>query len=374
MNFLDLGPQYKLMESELKNSIYKVLEDGNFIMGKEVNDLESELASFINVKHCVSCANGTDALQLALMAMDIGPRDYVFAPTFTFFSTAEAISLVGARPVFVDIKADTFNIDVDKLVTKIEMIKKEGHALPKAIISVDLFGLPANYPELASIAKKYNIKLIEDAAQGLGGEINKEIAGSFGDIATTSFFPAKPLGCYGDGGALFTNNDHYAQTLRSLRVHGKGSSKYDNQRIGMNSRLDTIQAAILLVKLKIFKEEVNLRNEIAKKYYRSLSSNKNFRLPIIPNGYKSVWAQYSLLADSNEDRNNIMQKLKSKNIPTVVYYQKPLHLQSAYAHLDYIEGDFPVSEEISNRIFSIPMSPYLSKDDLDEIIKALNSV
>lgn len=362
------------MESELKNSIYKVLEDGNFIMGKEVNDLESELASFINVKHCVSCANGTDALQLALMAMDIGPRDYVFAPTFTFFSTAEAISLVGARPVFVDIKADTFNIDVDKLVTKIEMIKKEGHALPKAIISVDLFGLPANYPELASIAKKYNIKLIEDAAQGLGGEINKEIAGSFGDIATTSFFPAKPLGCYGDGGALFTNNDHYAQTLRSLRVHGKGSSKYDNQRIGMNSRLDTIQAAILLVKLKIFKEEVNLRNEIAKKYYRSLSSNKNFRLPIIPNGYKSVWAQYSLLADSNEDRNNIMQKLKSKNIPTVVYYQKPLHLQSAYAHLDYIEGDFPVSEEISNRIFSIPMSPYLSKDDLDEIIKALNSV
>lgn len=354
MQFIDLESQYKHLKSKIDKRIQDVLDHGHYIMGPEVKELEDTLAKYVGVKHVVTCANGTDALQLALMALEIGEGDAIFCPTFTFFATAEVVAYANATPVFVDSDERTFNICVSSLEKQILKVIEEGKLVPKAIISVDLFGLPANYIELEAIAEKYNLKLIEDAAQGFGGSINGKKACSFGDIATTSFFPAKPLGCYGDGGAIFTNDDELAELVRSYRVHGKGTDKYDNVRIGLNSRLDTIQAAILLEKLAEFPTELENRNIAAKKYTESLS--EKYITPFIPEGYYSSWAQYTVVC---EDRDNEMQGYAEKGIPTMVYYRTCMHMQTAFKYLGYKEGDFPVAEKLSKQVFSLPMHGYL---------------
>jgi dTDP-4-amino-4,6-dideoxygalactose transaminase len=323
-------------------------------MGPEVQELEQQLADYVGVKHAITCANGTDALTLAMMVLDIQEGDAVFCPTFTFFATAETIAFAQATPVFVDSNEDTFNICPIDLEKRINQTIDEGKLIPKAIIAVDLFGLCADYPEIERIAKKYNLQLIEDAAQGFGGSINGKKAGSFGDIATTSFFPAKPLGCYGDGGALFTDNDEYAELIKSYRVHGKGSDKYDNVRIGMNSRLDTIQAAILLEKLAAFPQELIARNRSAAKYTQEL--NGTYKTPLVPEGYVSSWAQYTLVAP---DRDAEIAAYQAKGIPSMVYYRTCMHQQAAFKALGYQEGDFPVAERLANSVFSLPMHGYL---------------
>jgi len=359
MQFIDLQAQYHHLKTKIDKRIADVLNHGKYIMGPEVQELEQVLADYVGVKHVVTCANGTDALSLALMVLEIKEKDAVFCPTFTFFATAEVISFANATPVFVDSNEQTFNICPIDLEKQIQQVISEGKLTPKAIIAVDLFGLPANYAEIEVIAKKYDLKLIEDAAQGFGGSItdvngNTKTAGSFGDIATTSFFPAKPLGCYGDGGAIFTNNDEYAELLRSYRVHGKGSDKYDNIRIGMNSRLDTIQAAILLEKLAEFPQELINRNKVATNYEAELGNT--YITPKVPTGYESSWAQYTLLSDNREQA---MKDYKEQGIPTVIYYGTCLHQQTAFADLGYQEGDFPIAEKLCKQVFSLPMHPYL---------------
>ncbi len=355
MQFIDLAAQYQHLKIRIDKRIQNVLDHGKYIMGPEVQELETKLAEYVGVKHVITCANGTDALSLALMTLEVGEGDAVFVPTFTFFASAESIAFAKATPVFVDSDADTFNICPVDLEKKIEAVISEGKLNLKAIMAVDLFGLPANYPALQKIANKYNLKIIEDAAQGFGGEINGQRAGSFGDIATTSFFPAKPLGCYGDGGAVFTDNDEYAELLRSYRVHGKGTDKYDNVRIGVNSRLDTIQAAILLEKLAEFPRELVNRNIAASNYQEQLS--KELKTPQVPSGYLSSWAQYTIISDK---RDILIEKYKDQGVPTVVYYRKCMHQQTAFADLNYSVGDFPVAERLSKQVFSLPMHPYIT--------------
>ncbi|MEY8214363.1 MAG: DegT/DnrJ/EryC1/StrS family aminotransferase [Colwellia sp.] len=359
MQFIDLAAQYKHLQTKIDARIKTVLEHGKYIMGPEVQELEGKLSDYVGVKHTVSCANGTDALTLALMVLGVKEGDAVFCPTFTFFATAEVIAFEKATPVFVDSNEATFNICPQDLEKQIQKVIAEGKFIPKVIIAVDLFGLPADYPAIQAIADKYNLKIIEDAAQGFGGSItdeygNEKKAGSFGDIATTSFFPAKPLGCYGDGGAIFTNNDEYAELVKSYRVHGKGSDKYDNVRIGMNSRLDTIQAAILLEKLAEFPTELINRNKAAQAYEKELSHTNN--TPQVPEGYLSSWAQYTLV-DTNRDAT--MAEYKAKGVPTVIYYGTCMHQQTAFADFGYKEGDFPIAEALSKSVFSLPMHGYL---------------
>ncbi|WP_345882559.1 DegT/DnrJ/EryC1/StrS family aminotransferase [Shewanella algae] len=356
MQFIDLKAQYEYLKEKIDARIQTVLDHGHYIMGPEVDEFEQKLADYVGVKHAITCANGTDALTLAMMALGIKGGDAVFCPTFTFFATAEVIAYEGATPVFVDSDADTFNICPVDLEKRIQAVIAEGNLTPKAIIAVDLFGLPANYPEIQKLADKYDLKLVEDAAQGFGGEINGKRAGSFGDIATTSFFPAKPLGCYGDGGAVFTNSDQYAEIIKSLRVHGKGKDKYDNIRIGMNSRLDTIQAAVLLEKLAQFPTELRNRNIAAEQYHTQL--NGKYKTPVVPEGYISSWAQYTLQA---EDRDAEMDVYKAQGIPTMVYYGTCMHEQTAFAALGYQAGDFPVAESLAKSVFSLPMHGYLIK-------------
>jgi dTDP-4-amino-4,6-dideoxygalactose transaminase len=367
MQFIDLQAQYQHLKGKIDKRIQNVLDHGNYIMGPEVEELEEKLANYVGVKHAISCANGTDALQLALMAMEVKAGDAVFCPTFTYFATAEAPALMGATPVFVDSEKSTFNICPVDLETRIQQTIAEGKLTPKVIITVDLFGLPANYPELEKIAKKYNLILLEDAAQGFGGSIDGKRAGSFGDIATTSFFPAKPLGCYGDGGAVFTNNDQYAELIRSYRVHGKGQDKYDNVRIGINSRLDTIQAAILLEKLDVFPEELIKRNKVAECYTELLG--KKFNTPTVPEGYVSSWAQYTLVSS---DRDGLMNKLKNNGVPSVIYYGKCMHHQTAFA--DVSKGlVLPTAEALANTVFSLPMHPYLQLQDCKNVIQSIKN-
>ena len=370
MQFIDLRAQYQHLKERIDNRIQIVLDHGKYIMGPEVQELEGELAEYVGVKHAITCANGTDALTLAMMVLDIKEGDAVFCPTFTFFATAETIAFARATPVFVDSDAQTFNICPVDLEKRIKKIIDEGKLIPKAIIAVDLFGLPANYPEIERIATKYGLKLIEDAAQGFGGSILNKKAGSFGDIATTSFFPAKPLGCYGDGGAIFTNNDEYAELLRSYCVHGKGKDKYDNVRIGINSRLDTIQAAILLEKLKEFPQELILRNKLASKYTNNLCDK--YIVPVVPNGYVSSWAQYTLQPRTNNNgRISEMNYLSSLNIPAMIYYKTCMHQQTAFAHIDSLDGDFSNAVKLADSVFSIPMSPYQSSEDTHKVISGL---
>lgn len=359
MQFIDLAAQYQYLKAKIDTRIQRVLDHGQYIMGPEVGELEEQLANYVGVKHAITCANGTDALTLAMMVLDVKQGDAVFCPTFTFFATAETIAFQHATPILVDSDAATFNLCPVDLERRIIKVISEGKLKPKAIVAVDLFGLPADYPAIVAIAKKYGLKIIEDAAQGFGGEIDGQRAGSFGDIATTSFFPAKPLGCYGDGGAIFTNNDDYAALLRSYRVHGKGSDKYDNVRIGMNSRLDTIQAAILLEKLAAFPDELRQRNRAAKNYETALAGR--YQTPVTPVGYLSSWAQYTLV---DENRDAIMADYKTKGVPTVIYYGTCMHQQTAFKDLGYSDTEFPVASRLARQVFSLPMHGYLEVDQL----------
>ena len=370
MQFIDLKAQYQHLKYRIDNRIQRVLDHGKYIMGPEVYEFEEQLSEYIGVKNSIGVANGTDALQLALMALGVGKGDAVFLPTFTFFASAEVVPLVGATPVFIDIDKNTYNICANSLQTAIERVLKEGVNIPKAILAVDLFGLPANYMALQKIADKYNLKIIEDAAQGFGGQINGRKACNFGDIATTSFFPAKPLGCYGDGGAVFTNDDDLADMVRSLRVHGKGTDKYDNVRIGLNSRLDTLQAAILIEKLLEFPRELELRQSIATNYSERL--NEKYFVPLVPEGFVSSWAQYTVRV-KNGDRDVPMTKLNEAGIPTAIYYEKNMHQQTAFKRIGNSFDRLSISEKVAKSVFSLPMHPYVSKSELDDIITRMMS-
>jgi len=461
--FIDLEAQQLRIRPDVEGKIFNVLRNGQYIMGPEIRELEEKLAAYVGVKHAVGCASGTDALLMALMAYGIGPGDAIFTTPFTFVATAEVISLLGATPVFVDIDPVTFNIDPVKLeqaILALKMGDPSRHPLPVAIVSaaaaadgagmavapssssetftlrprgiiaVDLFGLPADYDIINAIARKYDLFVIEDGAQSFGAEYQGRKSCSLADIACTSFFPAKPLGGYGDGGMLFTDNDELITVLRSIRVHGQGSDKYENVRIGINGRLDTLQAAILLAKFAIFPEEVELRQTVAERYRTLLTADasrpgsenapcphsgldkpdpagckpgessyglkvldsglrrnderdtemefsKGFALAVIPPtappGYKSVWAQYSILAKDEADRARLQEALKSAGIPTAIYYPLPLHLQGAFASLGYKSGDFPVTEEMACRIFSVPMHPYLDRGEQELICRHLKA-
>lgn len=368
MEFIDLKAQYEVLKEKIDNNIQKVLNDGHYIMGQEVKELEEKLATYVGRKYCATCANGTDALTIAMKALDIKNGDAVFVPTFTFYSTAEIVSLEGATPIFVDVDNRTFNIDVKKLEKAIEKVINENRFTPKAIIPVDLFGQPANFIEIEKIAKKYNLYIIEDGAQGFGGEINSKKACSFGNISTTSFFPAKPLGCYGDGGAVFTDDEEMYKKILSIRVHGKGSFKYENIRVGMNSRLDTIQAAILLPKLEAFEEyELEKRNMFAKMYTEKLKDI--VKTPIVPNGYLSSWAQYTLILETEDEREYLKEKLNKKGIPTMIYYPIPLHKQIVYKNYNFNLEDLKVAENLSKCVLSLPMHPYMKEEQLEKICK-----
>lgn len=376
MEFRDLKYQYQVLKSDIDHAVLDVMQSGAFIMGQPVKELETQLADYVGVKHCISCANGTDALTLALKVWGIGPGDAVFVPDFTFFATAEVVSLEGATPVFVDVDADTFNISPSDLERAIQEVIAEGRLMPKVIIAVDLFGLPANYPAIRQIAKKYQLYILEDGAQGFGGSVNGKRACSFGDISTTSFFPAKPLGCYGDGGAVFTDNDEWAALVDSYRVHGKGSYKYDNVRIGMNSRLDTIQAAILQVKLKAFKEhELEAVNKAAERYTELLKEIEGIKTPVIPEGFGSSWAQYTIQLPDRESRDHLQAKLKEQGIPSMVYYPKPMHKQTVFQGSSFfaLHSSLFTSVSLSVTVLSLPMHPNLTDADILTITDAIKT-
>jgi dTDP-4-amino-4,6-dideoxygalactose transaminase len=368
MQFRDLKKQYETLKPEIDRQIAEVIAGGQYILGPKVTELENELAGFTGVKHCVTCANGTDALTLVLMAWGIGPGDAVFTSDFTFFASAGSAAILGATPILVDIDPQTFNICPMALEKAIKQVLFEGKLTPKAIIPVDLFGLPANYPSILPIAETYGLRVLEDGAQGLGGEIEDKRACSFGDAAITSFFPAKPLGCYGDGGAIFTDDGYLAVTLRSLRTQGSSpDDKYDNRQIGMNSRLDPLQAGILLPKLHAFRSyEIDAVNRAAGWYTERLKGV--VQTPIIPQGYRSCWAQYTIMLPDNNTRNRLQQHLKNNGIPTMIYYPKGLHRQTAFAGRNLPDSDYPNTNAAAGRVLSLPMHPYLTEDEQQRVV------
>lgn len=373
MEFRDLKAQYQKYKKEIDSAIQEVLINTDFISGKSVQLLEERLAKYVGVKHCISCANGTEAMTLVMLAWDIKEGDAVFVPDFTFFSTGEIVSFRGATPVFVDVDPRTFNMDPIKLEDAIIDTLEAGKLKPRVIIPVDLFGLPANYTAIGAIAKKYDLRILEDAAQGFGGSINGQMACSFGDVATTSFFPAKPLGCYGDGGAIFTNEDALADLLASYRVHGKGESKYDNVRVGVNSRLDTIQAAILNVKLTAFiTHELDDVNRVYQVYQAAL--NGLVETPLIPEGYRSSFAQYTIRLENKAMRDLLQAKLKEAGIPSMIYYVKPMHNQEAFKYQVVNENDFIVSDTLCNTVLSLPMHPYMTDEDVIKVCDVISKV
>jgi dTDP-4-amino-4,6-dideoxygalactose transaminase len=364
--FIDLQAQRCRLGEPLNKAIQAAVEGGQWILGPQVAQFEKDIAQWTGVKHVVSCANGTDALLLVLRAWGVGPGDAVFVPAFTFAATAEVVALAGASPVFVDVLPDTFNMDPASLETAIALVKHDGKLAPKAVMPVDMFGQPADYRSLAPIAKREGLKLFCDAAQGFGGLLDGKRAGSIGDAAATSFFPAKPLGCYGDGGACLTNDDSLKDLLLSLRMHGQGSDRYEHIHIGMNSRLDTIQAAILIEKLKIFPEEIDLRNKVARRYNDAFAGSNRIVAPLVIAGATSTWAQYTLQV---ENRTKFQADLKVAGVPTAIYYPIPLSRQKAYAH--YPSAPTPVSEALSKKVVSLPMHPYMDETTQDCIISAV---
>lgn len=370
MEFRDLKSQYKRIKPDIDLAINNVLSNANFIMGKEVVELEQQLAEYVGVKHCVTCANGTDALQLALMAWNIGEGDAVFVPDFTFFSSGEVVPIVGATPIFVDIDEDTYNISTDSLEKAIQYVLEQTDLKPKVIVAVDLFGQPADFDKIRKIANKYSLLVLEDAAQGFGGSIREKKACSFGNISTTSFFPAKPLGCYGDGGAVFTDNDEWADMIRSYKVHGKGKDKYDNVRIGMNSRLDTIQAAILKVKLKYFDEEIIQCNKVAEEYTKHLAGF--VKTPIIRENMVSSWAQYTICLEDAKQRECVIEALKEAGVPSGIYYNKPMHMQKAFEFSYPIGSMLNMTMNVCERCLSLPMHAYLSMEEIKDISNIVN--
>lgn len=368
MQFIDLKAQQERIRDLIETNIKKVLDHGKYIMGPEIKELEEQLAGYVGTKHAVSVASGTDALLISLMAKGVGPGDAVFTTPFTFVATGEVILLLGATPVFVDIEPDTFNIDTKLLETEINRVKEKGELTPVGIIPVDIFGQTADYDEIEAIAAKNGLFVLQDAAQSFGASYKGKKACSQGDVAATSFFPAKPLGAYGDGGMIFTDSSELYEKFTSIRIHGKGSNKYDNVRIGVNGRMDTLQAAVVLAKMSIFEEEVQLRQEVAKRYSEALAQPAT--APVVRDYNISAWAQYSIL---HPERADVQARLKENGIPTAIYYPTPLHLQEAFAHLGYKEGNFPVSEKTANEIFSIPMHPYLTADQQEKVVKIVNN-
>ena len=365
IQFIDLAAQQKRLKSEIDAGIQNVLAHGKYIMGPEVKEFEKNLAEFGQAKHALGCANGTDALLLAMLAWEIGPGDAVFCPSFTFCATAEIIANVGASPVFIDIDRDTYNICPNSLENAIGEIKAKGELNPKAVIAVDLFGQSADYPAISKIAKAHGLKLMADSAQGFGTTLNGKHPLHWADCATTSFFPAKPLGCYGDGGAILTDNDEMAAVLDSLRVHGKGTDKYDNVRVGVNSRLDTLQAAILLPKLAVFADEIEKRNAVATRYIDGLKGHA-LRVPAVLEGVISTWAQFTIEVPSPD---SFAASLKDKGVPTARYYPRPVHMQSAYSNYPVVGNGLPNTDDCIDKIISLPMHPYLDEDTQDMIIE-----
>ena len=379
MEFRDLKKQYRVLQKDIDQAVLQAMASGAYIMGPQVKELEKQLAEYVGVRHCLTCANGTDALTLALKAWGIGPGDAVFVPDFTFFASAEVVSFEGATPVFVDVCEETFNIDANDLERAVKEVLADGELKPRAIVAVDLFGLPADYKAVRAVADRYGLLILEDGAQGFGGTIDRKRACSFGDIATTSFFPAKPVGCYGDGGAVFTDNDEWAALIESYRVHGKGTFKYDNVRIGMNSRLDTIQAAILQVKLKAFADyELDAVNEAAVAYTERLAG---LATPVIPEGYRSSWAQYTVRFANHAQRDAVQAALKAAGIPAMVYYPKPMHLQTAFLDSGVVISTersewrnlCPVATSLCDRVLSLPMHPYITLEEIDEVCAAVRA-
>lgn len=373
MEFRDLKKQYEVLKKEIDKAINDVIESSHFIQGQQVDELENKLAEYVGRKHCIAVGNGTDALELSLITLGVGKGDAVFTSDFTYFASASTISRVGATPIFVDIDLDTFNISVNALEKMIIDVKNDGKLIPKAIVPVDLFGLPADYTKIIPIAEKYGLKILEDAAQGFGGKINDKKACSFGDISATSFFPAKPLGCYGDGGAIFTDDDSVDARLRSLRANGKSPiDKYDNREIGTNSRLDTIQAAILLSKFKAFVNyELEAVNNVANMYTERLKDK--YVIPKVPMEFYSSWAQYTILVKDSEERKKIQMKLKENNIPSMIYYPRGIHEQYAYRDMKLNDKDYPNTIEAKNRVLSLPMHPYLVEEDIVNICKVVKN-
>lgn len=363
MQFRDLRTQYLAMKEPMDEAIAQVLTDGNFISGWQVEELEHVLAKFVGVKHCITCGNGTDALTLALMAWEIGSGDAVFVPDFTFFASGEVVSFEGATPVFVDVEKDTYNISPEKLEDAIIHVLEAGELIPRVIIAVDLFGQPADYEKIRMIADKYHLLLLEDGAQGFGGKIGARRACSFGDISATSFFPAKPLGCYGDGGAVFTNCDEWAVRIRSLRIHGKGDNKYDNVRIGLNSRLDTLQAAVLLTKFPEFvAHELDDVNKVAAQYTELLQDQ--VFTPLVKDGFYSSWAQYTIQLENEEERNALQMYLKGKGIPSMVYYPKAMHQQKAFGSEKTNDAFFLNTLQLCRTVLALPIHPYMNESDI----------
>lgn len=371
MQFRDLKAQYQALKTEIDAGIEAVIDSSLFILGKPVTELENKLAEYVGRRHCITCGNGTDALQLALMVWGIGPGDAVFTSDFTYFASAGTSSILGATPILVDINLATFNMDPEDFEKQIKAVLEEGRLTPKAVIPVDLFGQPADYDKILPIAEKYGLKVLEDGAQGFGGNIRGKLACSFGDMSITSFFPAKPLGCYGDGGAVFTDDDEIDARLRSLRAQGKSpADKYDNREIGINSRLDTIQAAVLLPKFKAFVEhEINEVNQVADEYTKRLKHY--FVTPTVLPGFYSSWAQYTILLENQEVRDEMQDKLKTQGIPTMVYYPRGLHQQEAYKWMELSDAMYPDTIEATKRCLSLPIHPYLKEEEIEIICKAL---
>jgi dTDP-4-amino-4,6-dideoxygalactose transaminase len=366
ISFIDLQAQRRRLGPDLDRVILEAVAAGQWIMGPQVHELEKRLAAFAGVKHAITCANGTDALMILLRAWNIGPGDAVFVPAFTFAASAEVVALVGATPVFVDVLEDTFNMDPSSLEAAIAMVRRDGKLTPKVVMPVDLFGQPADYARIEPIVTREGMRMLCDTAQGFGGRLDGRIAGGIGDAAATSFFPAKPLGCFGDGGATFTNSDELAALLKSIRVHGQGTDKYENVRIGVNSRLDTIQAAILLGKLDIFPDEIETRETVARRYNTALSASNKIRVPHVIDKAQSTWAQYTIQVEA---RDAVQAALKAKGIPTAVYYPIPLSEQKGYSH--FPSAPTPVSAHLSKTVISLPMHPYLEAADQDVIINAV---
>lgn len=369
MQFRDLKQQYAVLKTDIDRAVIEAVSSGAYIMGGPVQELERQLAVYTRVRHCITCASGTDALRLALKAWGVRQGDAVFVPDFTFFATAEAVSSEGATPVFVDVDCETFNIDPADLENKIETTVQKGVLIPKVIIAVDLFGLPADYDAVRRIADNYGLLVLEDGAQGFGGCANGKRSCSFGDISTTSFFPAKPLGCYGDGGACFTDNDEWAELMDSYRMHGKGSSKYENVRIGMNSRLDTIQASILKVKLKAFDEELAAVNQAAAHYNARLADI--VATPVVPAGFLSSRAQYTIRLNSKTERDALQSELRSQGIPSMIYYPIPMHRQGAYRSLDTVVSQCPVASKLCDTVLSLPIHPYITSEEIERVCDAI---
>lgn len=372
MEFKNLNIQYLRMKEDIDNAINEVIQKTNFISGKPIEELERELADYVGVPSCAGCANGTEALSLALMAWGIGIGDAVFVPDFTFFASGEVVAYAGATPIFVDVEEDTYNIDCVALERAIVKTISEKKLCPKAIIAVDLFGQPADYIRIAQIAEKYQLKILEDGAQGFGGAINGKKACSFGDISTTSFFPVKPLGCYGDGGAVFLKDKEEEILVRSFQIHGKGKGKYDNVRVGINSRLDTMQAAILKVKFKAFRQyELEKVNQLAERYCEELQEVVD--VPVIREGFFSSWAQYTIRLKSKKERDGLHEYLGQKDIPSMVYYPKPMHKQLAFEPFFplYDDNEYKVTNQLCNTVLSLPLYPYMEEADMDRIIKEI---